>query len=229
MMPTNNEHIVEVLFAMWFNPQSNEWDSTYFGKYHDKILPLGYTEKVEQKQVELQVNLDINQSAPVVKDNGIRMVFRNPQHKSAIVLADHYISFHKLAPYSTWDELMQMVEESYKLYKDLGIGKDLREVQCLYLNKWELKSGESISRYFNFLPNIAEGNEANVLFQAKYDMPDNINVQLKLNKIPKANGSRDLTFECSTFAKNNLSEDYQILAQKAHDSANDVYLQIINQ
>jgi uncharacterized protein (TIGR04255 family) len=229
-MPTNiNEHIVEVLFAMWFDPKSNDWDSTYFGKYHDRIQPLGYTEKQEQKQMEFQLDLSTRQPNSQIREGGIRMIFRNPTLKTAIILANHYISFHKLAPYNSWEDLMEsVVDKGLQLYQELGIGNVLWEVQCLYLNRWELKADESISKYFNFLPNINEGKESNVLFQAKYEIPDNISAQLKLNSTPKPDGSRDLSFECSTFAKAISSTDYRILGKNAHDKANNVFQKIIN-
>ena len=157
------------------------------------------------------------------------MIFRNPQLKTAIILADHYISFHKLPPYDTWESLMaNVVKDGYRLYQEMGIGKGLMEVQCLYLNQWHLNPGESASNYFNFLHNIDEGTESNVLFQAKYEMPDNLSTQLKLNSVPKPDGTRNLSFECSTFAKAISSEEFGILAKKAHDQANRVYQKIIN-
>lgn len=228
-MATQNEHIVEVLCAMWFDPKSNEWDSTYFGKYYDKIVNLGYTEKQEQKQVELQLELNLKQSSSHLKEGNTRMIFRNPDLKTAIILSDHYISFHKLPPYGTWEGLMEtVVAKGLELYQELGLGKDLKEVQCLYLNRWELNDGEKISKYFNFLPSIENGKEANVLFQANYEMADNISVQLKLNSTPKSNGNKDLSFECSSFAKSLTSNDFRTLATKAHDQANNVYRKIIN-
>lgn len=228
-MATNNEHIVEVLCAMWFDPKQNDWDSTYFGKYHDKIVHLGYTEKQEQKQLEFQLDLNIKNPNSQIKEGGIRMIFRNPTLKTAIILTDHYISFHKMAPYDTWESLMQnVVEKGLILYQELGIGKGLLEVQCLYLNRWELEPDENVSKHFNFLPKISDGKEGNVSFQATYNMVDNISSQLKLNTGLMPSGKRDMSLECSTFAKATKSEDFWILAAKAHEQANNVYQKIIN-
>lgn len=228
-MLTNNEHIVEVLFAMSFNPNTNDWDSTYFGKFHDKISPLGYTEKQEQKKVEVKFELTADKPSPELKESGIRMIFRNPELKTAIILTDHYISFHKLTPYNNWDHLLDsVVAPAFELYQQLGLGKDLLEVQCLYLNRWELKAGETVSKYFNFLPTVENGLEENVLFQSNYQMSDNISVQLKLNSTPKPNGNRDLSLECSSFAKATSTDNFRTLGNKAHDQANNVYQKIIH-
>ncbi len=229
-MPETNQHIVEVLCAMWFDPKQNEWDSTYFGKYHDKIVGLGYTEKQEQKQVELRVEFKAENPTSEIKENGAKMVFRNPEQQTAIILTSHYISFHKLAPYDNWDYLVNtVVNPCFKLYQEIGLGRGLLEVQCLYLNRWSMLEGETISKYFNFLPLIEEGKESTVLFQAKYEMHDNISVQLKLNSAPQPNKTAFLSFECSTFAKSTQSDNYRSLAAKAHDQANSVYQKIIRQ
>jgi hypothetical protein len=44
---TQNHHLTEVICGFWFDPASNVWDSTYFGKYYEKIGALGYNEKQE--------------------------------------------------------------------------------------------------------------------------------------------------------------------------------------
>jgi hypothetical protein len=56
-MTTSVSHVVEVLCSLKFEPSKNDWDSTYFGKFHDKIIPLGYTEKQEQKEMTFEVNV----------------------------------------------------------------------------------------------------------------------------------------------------------------------------
>ena len=171
MPEPNNNHIVEVLCAMWFEPVLNDWDSTYFGKYHDKILRKGFTEKQEQKQFELNFKIDPQTSnipKNITESTQARMAFKNPSLGVAITLAPHYISFHKLAPYNNWDNLMTTIVTPFlSSYQELGLGKGLKEVQCLYLNRYLLDKGGHIGDIFNFVPLIEEGTETNLVFQAE--------------------------------------------------------------
>lgn len=222
-MAENNEHIAEVMCAMWFEPGANEWDSTFFGKYHTEILPMGYTEKQEQKQVEFKIEMS-PKPVPEYTEGKIRMIFRNPTRRTAIILSEHYISFHKLAPYDTWEQLMKdVVEPGFELYQKIGLGKMLKEVQCLYLNRHTLLPDQNIKSVFRFWPSIEEGFESNILFQTKYEMNNGVSVQLKLNGAADKDMVRNLFFECTTFAKADSGSDFRNLATKAHDYANKVY------
>ncbi|SRR5258708_6643725 len=227
----NNQHLVEVLCAIRFDPNQNEWDSTFFGKYHELIKKRGFSEKREQKQVEFQVELKPVQSQSVLKEGQgqIKMVFSNPEEKSAIIMTDNFISFHKLAPYHTWGELIEKVAlPSLTDYYSIGLGKSIIEVQCLYLNKYLLQREESLTNYFNFFPIIPESIETQVAFQGKYDLDLFNFVQLKLNTTLNETG-KDIFFECSSFSNVSAEkEDFLALAQKAHDNANNAYNAIIN-
>lgn len=222
-MVANNEHIVEVLCAMWFDSDPNEWDSTFFGKYYTEISQLGYTEKEEQKGFEFKIEIK-PKPVPEYTEGKSRMIFRNPTQKTAIILSDNFISFHKLAPYDTWEKLIaQVVEPGFEKYKKIGLGNHLREVQCLYLNKHTLGVEQSIASVFKFWPSIEEGFETNILFQTKYDMREGVSVQLKLNGGANEAGVRDLFFECTTFVKATAEKDYHRFAEIAHEYANKVY------
>jgi len=92
-----SRELSEVLCAIWFEPPTNEWDSTFFGKYYEEVLKHGFTEKQELKQVEFQIKQGID--PPEVKEVEGRMVFKNPQKRCAITLAKNFISFHQLTPF----------------------------------------------------------------------------------------------------------------------------------
>jgi len=230
LMP-NNQHLVEVLFAIWFDPSQNEWDSTYFGKYYERVESRGYTEKQEQKPVKVKLDISHKNRQTEVTEDEPRMVFRNPTQKTAIILGNHFISFHKLAPYENWEKLIEeVVKPGLEIYFEMGLGRNMREVQCLYLNKYdlELAKGERISKYFNFLPTIDDSFETNISFQGKYDLPENKTVQLRLNGNSVQNEKMDLFFECSCFVKSSSKDDdYLKLADIAHEQANSVFRKII--
>ena len=141
-MSSTPSHVVEVLCSLKFEPSKNDWDSTYFGKYHDKIIPLGYTEKEEQKEFTVQMDLKSG-NVKQEKDSAIRLVFRNMVEKTAIIIGAHFISFHKLRPYSNWDDLINNVLlPGLERYQQLGLGKNLKQLQCTYINKMQLEEGE---------------------------------------------------------------------------------------
>lgn len=227
---SNNQHLVEVLCAIRFDVTKNEWDSTFFGKYYELIKERGYTERKEQRQVELQVQVKASDNQSIIQENPpqIRMAFSNPNLKSAIIMGNNFISFHKLAPYETWEKLISdIVQPGLTEYHQIGLGKGITEVQCLYLNRYQLEEGQSVTEYFNFLPNISGSKEGQVSFQARYEFDSETFVQLKLNKLGSS-PSPTLFFECSSFVSVLDDQvDFLSVAQKAHDSANTVYRNVI--
>lgn len=235
-MPNSKHHLAEVLCGFWFDNDSNNWDSTYFGKYFEKVSELGFTEKQEQKAVQVKFDLNPTQkgaSTSEMKEGEMRMVFKNPEINAAIILSRNYISFHKLPDYKGWDLLIsEIVNPCLKAYREIGLGNNLVQVQSLYLNKYILKLDKKLSELFSFLPNTEDfgiGFEHNLVFQSQYELDPNINVTLKLNC-----NSNNLTkekvamLECSSFAKkiNDISEDE--LIKSAHDKTNLVFNKIIN-
>lgn len=221
----NHQQLTEVLCAVWFDPAQNDWDSTYFGKYYEKIAHLGYTDKKEQKQIEFR--LEPAKKNSEYTEGNPRMVFVNPVSNSAIILSAHFISFHKLHPYESWERLItEIANPGLKIYKELGLGKGIKEVQSLYLNRLLLTENEKITNHFNFLPTIEESVESNILFQAKYDMAEGKILQLKLNG-NRIQDKIDLIFECSCFAQVYKNDDFSTLAEKAHKQVNIAYKQIV--
>ncbi len=224
-MLDNNNHLVEVLCGMRFDSTKNEWDSTFFGKFHDRISQYGFVEKEERKEFRVEFNL--NKKVPIgnpgVEETGIKMVFKNPIQKSAITLSEGYISFHKLAPYENWDDLINTIAKPIlKEYKELGIGNGIVEVQCLYLNKFEVSLENPASNYFHFLPEIINSSQKNILFQSKYDLGNNsiINLSLRGN-FEQSKG--DLFFECSCSTTPLADEDVFDLASISHTETNKVF------
>jgi len=139
-----------------------------------------------------------------------------------------------LDPYTTWNDLMtNVVTPLLTIYKSLGLGKDIVEVQSLYLNKFDLGKGENISQHFNFLPIIEDSFESSIVFQARYDVPNNLVVQLKLNGNRNPSAEKiQFFFECSSFARpisQNEKNDYLTLSKRAHDKVNEVFLKIISE
>ncbi len=228
-MGDSNSHVLEVLCSLKFDQHQNDWDSTYYGRYHDRLLPLGYTDKQEKKEVKL--NLDMKSGSPQtnVQQGVTSFVFKNKTLNTAIMIGPHFVSFHKLAPYNTWNNLIKdVLEPCFTLYKEMGLGKGLVEVQCTYINSMQLDEGQrGVFDKFNILQPPTGAQESSINFQGNYELLPNTKALIRLNwnKIPQ-NGQKGIFFECSTFVKAETNSDYLKLAQQAHDSANLFYAQI---
>ena len=190
-MPTENKHqLQEVLFAFIYNKSSNPWDSTYFGKYYDAIQDLGFKDKEEQRafEVKLEVKADKNKRIePQYNEAEPKMLFRNTEKKYAILMANNYISFHKLAPYEKWESMLkEQIKPGLERYNKIGLGKNIEQVQMLYLNKYEFDENEKLSTIFSFIPSIEDfgiGRERNFLLQSQYDLEPNLLMQIQITII----------------------------------------------
>lgn len=232
-IPAHN--LTEVLCGFWFNPNVNVWDSTFFGKYYEKIQPLGYDVKEEQKgvQIKFAIKPEGGKSVPVSEMNEMdsRMVFKNPKNASAILMAANFISFHKLEPYKTWEALIaEQVNPGMETYQKLGLGKEVVQVQALYLNKYTLKASEKLSDYFSFVPSVQDfgnGFENSLVFQSQHELKPNLIQQIKLNAVlDAASNMKNVFLECSCIASAHDNYNWEKLAQQAHDQNNLVFKSI---
>jgi len=226
--------LTEVLCGFWFDPESNQWDSTYFGEFHNLAKELGYNEKQEQKGFQIKFNLspqNTESSKAEPNEMETRMVFKNPEKQSAIIVAPNYISIHKLPPYDSWERLLEEVEPLLDIYFSLSLGKSLLQANVAYINQIELDRFESISEKFGILPQadvLRPGLQQNLFFQSQYSFDPNLLAHLKLfqNKVSEKNIG--FVFECSCLAINYTREDtWKNLIQAAHDKSNEIFNSII--
>ena len=138
MALTGKHQLVEVLCGFWFDPIKNPWDSTYFGKYFELLNNDGYSEKQEQVGYQVKLELKPNElESPTAQTDKLepRMLFRNPEQNSAILMAANYISFHKLPPYKTWESFVEeQIKPGLAHYQSIGLGKGLLQLQMLLQN-----------------------------------------------------------------------------------------------
>jgi uncharacterized protein (TIGR04255 family) len=231
----NTHHLTEVLCGLWFDPKSNMWDSTFFGKYHEKIEKLGYTERQEQKgvQIKFELKADAGKAMPTSEMNEMepRMVFKDLKNNYATLMAANFISFHKLEPYKSWEKLIEeQVAPGMKEYKEIGLGNNIVQVQALYLNKYVLNTDEKLSDYFSFIPAIQDfgsGIESNLGFQSQYELEPNLMQQIKLNSvIDPVTNTKNVFLECSCFAFVHEGKGWEDLSKQAHDQNNVVFKKI---
>lgn len=234
-MSKYNHQLQEVLCGFRFNSEKNSWDSTYFGKYYEVIQDIGYTEKQEQKGFEVKFDLkpDLNKKFPEAQysEAEARMLFKNSSNNEAILMANNYISFHKLPPYENWEVMVKnQVEPGLERYKKIGLGNELNQVQMLYLNKYEFDEKEKLSDKFHFIPAIEDfgiGTEKTLQFQSQYDLETNLIVQIKLNAHLTDKKSKVVFLECSCISHNIKSNDsWRDILKQVHDQNNLVFNKI---
>lgn len=228
-------NLTEVLCGFWFNPKANVWDSTCFGRYHEKIQSLGYDVKEEQKgvQIKFEITAEGGKQVPTseMNETDSRMVFRDTKNAAAILMAANFISFHKLEPYKSWEALVaEQVNPGMEVYQNLGLGKEVVQVQALYLNKYTLNTTEKLSDYFSFVPSVQDfgnGVENSLVFQSQHELKPNLTQQIKLNAIlDSASNTKNVFLECSCIASAHNGFSLGELAQQAHDQNNKVFKSI---
>jgi len=156
-----------------------------------------------------------------------RMVFKNPEKQTAIIIAPNYISIHKLPPYKSWELLLEEVEPILDHYFSLNLGKSLLQVNMAYINQIELDRLESISGKFGILPQadvLQLGMQQNLFFQSQYEFEPNLLAQLKLFQNKVSEKKVGYVFECSCLALNHTKgKSWQNLVQAAHDKSNEIF------
>lgn len=234
-MAFESHNLTEVLCAFWFDPEKNPWDSTFFGKFHEKIEgDYGFKIKQEQKNIQFQFLVPADPTkhvtAPKQQELDSRMIFRNEEKQYAVMMAPHYISFHKLSPYDSFEKMKEeIIDPLVPIYKELGLGKGLKQAQMLYINGYSFGEGANLSDTFQFLPAIDKigiGTEKTLLFQAQYDLKPNILLQIKLTSVPVIPNpvGKNVFLECGAFATNiKGDEDWVALITQAHDTNNKVF------
>lgn len=226
--------LTEVLCAFWFSPDGNDWDSTYFGKYFDIIKEKGFTIKEEQRAVQLNLQFKPHDSGSGIKpetdykEGEGRMIFRTEDKSKAIILSKHFISFHELGEYSGWDNLInELVTPFLKDYQSLGLGNSILQVQSLFLNSFNIPSETRLSDVFSFMPKLNDftpSSESNVIFQSQYNLNPNLLVLIKLNgALNPSTNSKELVFECSSFASKHANVTDDQLIKDAHEQANRIF------
>lgn len=218
--------LTEVICSVRFN-QTQPWDSTYFGIYFELIRKHGYTEKQEQKSVQIVINANpnaiVNQSP---SETETRFTFKNPKENRAIILSRNYISFHQLAPYKNWKNLINEIAlPGLKEYNKMNLGGNIMQVQALYLNQYNLDISENLNNYLTFLPQFkSPAIEQSITFQSIYDIGSDRQLFLSVNgALNKVIEKKTIFLQCGCFINTINGIDFAELSQLAHDEANSLF------
>jgi len=231
-MEFTNHKITEAVCAFRFNPSQNPWDVTFFSGYYDLIKNDGFNKKQEIKPIQLNFEIKPNeQPQPNFQQGETQMVFKTDDEKYAILMGNNYVSFHTLNHYPGWDIFKpQTVDTFLKKYFSIGLGKDLLNVQMIYINNFDLESSRDLSDYLTFVPKMkdfGEGEETSHFFQSNYSIAPNKQLTLKtiLNVIPPQK-TKKVLLESNCIALNINQAEWAKLADDAHDAARNAFVKI---
>ncbi|MEO6252107.1 MAG: TIGR04255 family protein [Ferruginibacter sp.] len=231
-MQYSNKHLVEVNCGFHFPKETTQWDSTFFGRFYEKIINRGFTEKEERKGFQLVFGMQRNRpmvQQPEVED---QVIFKNKEGM-AILMGKNRVSFHVTQNYTVWNNFVDNFIKPYsEIYKTLGLGNGERGCNLVYLNRFNKSSSEPLSEYFKLVTPLDKslGTETNTVIHRVIDNGSN----LLISKFQAQLGSNafNINFECGaqnkdTFAMNNPSWIEQ--ANKTHGPVNDFFESLITE
>lgn len=233
-MQYSNKHLIEVNCSFQFPQETTPWDSTFFGRFYEKIYELGFSEKEERKGVQVTFGMQKN-AMPIMPTTQIedQVIFKNNKGY-AILMSRNKISFHIINDYYTvWEDFLNNLIIPYsRFYKELKLGNGIRECQLVYLNRFMRKKTENLTDYFTIAPahNKELGIEVNNIVQRVIDNGTNLLIA-KFNS-QLQNDNFIINLECGASstdwaAKNN--NDWIAQANATHQPVNDFFEKIITE
>jgi len=233
-MQYKNKHLIEVNCAFQFNKETTQWDSTFFGRFYEKILSRGFTEKEERKGIQLTFGLQRN--VPVITQNNDfedQVIFKN-NNGCAILMGRNKISFHVTSNYTIWENFITgFVKPFTEIYKELGLGHGERQCNIVYLNRFKKSKEENLSDYFNLVSPLAKnlGTEVNTVIQRVIESKDNLLIS-KFNAQLQNDNYFNINFECGAINKNSLDmndADWIKQANNTHQPINHFFESLITE
>ena len=225
-----NKHLVEVNCGFQFNKETTPWDSTFFGRFYEKILSKGFTGKEERKGVQLKFEITKNNASFPSTEIDDQVIFKNSTGM-AILMAKNKISFHMLSNYTVWENFVNsLIIPFSEHYKSLGLGNGERQCNIVYLNRFTKNRGEDLSDYFKIVSPVDKslGEEANTVVQKVLD--NGTNLLIAKFSAQLVNTFFNINLECGAVNKD-ISEmnssDWIQQANKTHAPVKDFFESII--
>jgi len=196
-----NKHLLEVACTFNYELSEDDWDSSYFGVFYEKIKTKGFTEKEERKGIQIKFNgSDKGLQNTSLKEVEPKMIFRNKTDGYAIVFGPNSISFNKLGNYTDWETFKNsFLIEFFKIFQELGLDIVIQNAQITYLNKFLIDSNNELSDYFKLISKINSfGVEQNCTIQRSFIVDDKISLFGKLNYKCNENVQKEVYLECGS-------------------------------
>ena len=234
-MQYSNLHLVEVNCGFQFHKETTPWDSTFFGRFYEKIIKYGFKGKEERKGFQVKFGIDARRNLPISPTSEIedQVIFKN-NDGMAILMAKNKISFHIVRNYTIWEDFVsKLIKPFSEIYRSLELGNGERNCNLIYLNKFVKPSTGKLSDYFTIVSPLNEaldGIEINTVVQRVVDNGKNLLIA-KLNS-QLNNNMYNINLECGSMNKDSAlmnGEDWIDQANKTHKPVNDFFESIITQ
>lgn len=230
-MQYSNSHLVEVNCSFQFPQETTQWDSTFFGRFYEKIKDKGFTEREERKGVEFTFGFRRNSlQLPQTTNVEDQVIFKDNKGR-AILMSRNKISFHIIKGYTIWDDFVNLFIKPYsEIYKSLELGNGIRECSLIYLNGFNKTSDLPLSNFFTIVPqhNSSLGTDAGIAIQKVIDNGSNLLIAKFISQ--PENRSFSVTLECGAINTNMSSKsgsDWIHQANETHAPVNAFFESII--
>lgn len=142
--------ITEAMCEFWFR-EDREWDIVVPGLIYEKVKDVfPVTSPFHRLDATIQAGRE-----------GLRQRFqsqelarlRNSEKTALMQVGRGFVSIHKLAPYSTWDEFLRLIERGFAAYSDVRKPQAFERIGLRYINRIEMPcQDDALQEHFNFRP-----------------------------------------------------------------------------
>lgn len=132
-----------------------------------------------------------------------------PKSERLVTLTTSSLAFHKLKPYSSWDEVLPEAWTLWEMYREQLRPEGVRRISARYVNHLDLPAPERLRDYLTKIPSVDEKHLVRgyaKLLQIRdrdSDLLANLVEQLSINK--KSDGLRvNITIDNDVYAEGHL-------------------------
>ncbi len=147
-----NSPISEAVCEFQFG-QDSPWDLTVPGLVYEKVQNT-FPKRSQIARVTMGIVANEGEIGPQFGALPI-IRFTREDEKAHIQVAPHLLSVHHLKPYSSWQQFLPLIQDSFKAYREVASPKSIHRIGLRYINTIEL-TGSSIALedYFEFRPYV---------------------------------------------------------------------------
>ncbi|MDZ4758626.1 MAG: TIGR04255 family protein [Bacteroidota bacterium] len=196
----SNNHLIEVSCGFEFPEETTTWDSTYFGRYFEKIKSLGFNQRTERKgvQIKFEANLiDASKEPFTTSQAEDQVIFRDEEKGLAVLIGKGRISFHCVKNYMGWEGFLNEVIKPYsELYKTLDLGNGKRQCSIVYLNRFNKEVGDGLSDYFTLISPLEQKFGAEIITSVQRIISNKNNLLISKLNSQVIQNIQNINLEC---------------------------------
>ena len=145
----NNSPIVEAVCEFQFD-QSSSWDLTIPGLIYEKVQKT-FPKRNQIAQINFGIAVNTEAIGHQVGTQPL-MQFLQDDGNALIQVGPNLLTINQLAPYSSWQEFLPLIEQGIQAYKEAVSPQAVQRVALRYLNRLEFEHNIRLEDYLNFYP-----------------------------------------------------------------------------